>query len=95
MENVAEDKSLITSYRLLQDEKYNLQQDLKHLRILQKQYLDILSDKEKYITKQNKELQRVRSDLTLLQKNDNNNFDELIKIRIEHNNQTGQFWKKI
>jgi hypothetical protein len=157
MEKLKENKSIITSCRLSQDAKYNLQQKLKDLRIIQEQYfnkvvkfmeLDIvkqdnslrkdttiiqckleailntfisvadgsnilinnkdvdleilklkyknmLSDKENYITEQNQELQKVYSDLIILQKENKKNVDELLSIRIEHNNKMEQFWERV
>lgn len=157
MENLKDNKSIITSCRLSQDAKYNLQQKLKDLRIIQEQYfnkvvkfmeLDIvkqdnslrkdttiiqckleailntfisvadgsnilinnkdvdleilklkyknmLSDKENYITEQNQELQKVYSDLIILQKENKKNVDELLSIRIEHNNKMEQFWERV
>ena len=63
------------------------------LELLKSKYKNMLSDKEKYITEQKQELQKVYSDLIALQKENEKNVDELMYIRIENNNQMEQLWR--
>ena len=62
------------------------------LEILKLKYKNMLSDKESYITEQKQELQKVYSDLIILQIENKKNVDELLSIRVEHNNQMEQYY---
>ena len=152
MEEIKENKSIVTSYRLSQDTKDKLQQQLKDLGMTQEQYFNkvvntmelenvkqnsflskdttiiqtnldailnsfisiadgsnnlignkdieleelkntyknMLSDKEISITHQKKELQDVYSNLLVVQEDNKKIADELLSIKIEHNNQIEQ-----
>ncbi|MBU3111631.1 hypothetical protein [Clostridium lacusfryxellense] len=152
MEDIKESKNVVTSYRLAQDTKDKLQQQLKDLGMTQEQYFnkvvglmelenvkqnsflskdttiiqanldailnsfisiadgsnnlicnkdieleelnntykDMLSDKEISITNQKDELQEVYSNLLVVQEDSKKSSDELLSIRIDHNNQVEQ-----
>lgn len=57
-------------------------------------YKIILWDKENYIIEQKQELQKVYNDLSILQKQNKKNIEELLSIRVENGNRMEQFLGK-
>lgn len=84
MEEVKENKSIVTSYRLSQDTKDNLQQQLKDLGMTQEQYFNkVVSLMELENVKQNSFLSK---DTTTIQSNLNSILNAFISIADSSNN---------